>query len=91
MSLLPSTQKSQFAPIVCRIVKSKKEERFHEYSGICHSTALDSMRKVLAPLVGEVKEFATHSLKGGGASSAGFKFLDPELKDGHAGLEEPSS
>ena len=42
MSLLPSTQKSQFAPIVCRIVKSKKQERFHEYSGICYSTALDT-------------------------------------------------
>ena len=45
MSLLPSNQKSQFAPIVCRIVKSKKQERFHEYSGICYSTALDTARE----------------------------------------------
>ena len=91
MSLLLSTQKNQLAPIVRRIVKSKKLERFHEYSGICYSTALDSMRKFLAPLVGQVKEFATHSLKSGGASNAGFKSSDPELKDRHAGKKNPAT
>ena len=91
MSLLPSTQKSQLAPTVRRIVKSKKQKRFHDYSGICYSTALDSRRKFLAPLVGEVKEFATHSLKSGGASNAGFKSSDPELKDRHAGWKNPAT
>ena len=80
MSLLLSTQKNQLAPIVRRIVKSKKLERFHEYSGICYSTALDSMRKFLAPLLGQVKEFATHSLKSDGASNAGFKSSDTRVR-----------
>ena len=91
MSLLPSTRKSQLAPIVRRVVNSKKREKFHEYAGICYSTALDSMRKFLAPLVGEVKEFATHSMKSGGASNEGFKSADPELKDRHAGWKNPST
>ena len=81
MSLLPSTHKSQMAPIVRRVVKCKKQERFHEYAGICYSTALDSMRKLLAPLVEGVNEFATDSMRSGGASNAGFKSADPELKD----------
>ena len=63
MSLLPSTPKSQLVPIVRRVVKSKKQERFHEYVGICYSTALDNMRKFFDPLVGEVKQFVTHSMK----------------------------
>ena len=91
MSLLPSTRKSQLAPIVRRVVNSKKREQFHEYAGICYSTALDSMRKFFAPLVGEVKEFATHSMKSGGASNEGFKSADPELKDRHAGWKNPST
>ena len=33
MSLLPSTHKTQMAPIVRRVVKCKKQERFHEYAG----------------------------------------------------------
>ena len=45
MSLLPSTHKSQMAPIVRIVVKCKKQERFHECAGICYSSALDSMRK----------------------------------------------
>ena len=88
MSLLPSTHKSQMAPIIRR-VKCKKQERFHEYAGICYSTALDSMRKLLAPLVEGVNEFATHSMRSGGASNAGFKSADPELKDRHAGWKNP--
>ena len=49
------------------------------------------MRKFLAPLAREVKEFATNSLKAGGASSAWFRSLDPELKDGHAGWKNPAA
>ena len=48
--IMPSTHKSQMAPIVRRVVKCKKQERFHEYAGICHSTALDSMRKFLVEI-----------------------------------------
>ena len=76
MSLLPSTHKSQMAPIVRRVVKCKKQERFHVYAGICYSTALDSMSKFLAPLVQGVNEYATHSMRSGGASNAGFKSAD---------------
>lgn len=72
------------APIVRRVVKCKKQERSHEYVGICYSTALDSMRKLLAPLVQGVNEYATHSMRSGGASNAGFKSADAELKDRHA-------
>ena len=77
------------APIVRRVVKCKKQERFHEYAGICYSTALDSMRKFLAPLVQGVNEYDTHSMRSGGASNAGFKSADPELKDRHAGWKNP--
>ena len=91
MLLLLSTHKSQLAPIVCRVVKCKKQERFNEYAGICYSTALDNMRKFVAPLVKGVKEFATHSMKGGGASDAGFKSADPELKYRHAGWKNPNT
>ena len=48
--IMPSTHKSQMAPIVGRVVKCKKQERFHEYAGICHSTALDSMSKFLVEI-----------------------------------------
>ena len=89
MSLLPSTHKTQMVPIVRRVVKCKKQGRFHEYAGICYSTALDSMRKFLAPLVQGVNEYATHSIRSGGASNAGFKSADPELKDRHAGWKNP--
>ena len=78
------------APIIRR-VKCKKQERLHKFAGICYSTALDSMRNFLAPLVEGVKEFATHSMKGGGASDAGFKSADPELKDRHAGWKNPNT
>ena len=53
------------APIVRRVVKCKKQERFHEYAGICYSTALDSMRKFLVPLVQGVNEYAAHSMRSG--------------------------
>ena len=49
------------------------------------------MRKYLAPLVEGVKEFATHSMRNGGASNAGFKSADPELKDRHAGWKNPNT
>ena len=47
------------------------------------------MRKFLAPLVQGVNEYATHSMRSGGASNAGFKSADPELKDRHAGWKIP--
>ena len=78
------------APIVRRVVKCKKQERSHEYVlGICYSTARDSMRKFLAPLVQVVNEHATHSMRSGRTSNTGFKSADPELKDRHAGWKNP--
>ena len=48
MPLLSLTHKSQLVPIVRKVVKCTKQERFH-----------DNMRKLLAPLVEGVKEYAT--------------------------------
>ena len=82
VGLLPSTADSRLCPVVRRIVKIKKQERFHDRLGISYSTALENMRKFLSHLVDKVSDFATHSIKSGGTSNFGFKKADPELKDG---------
>ena len=68
IALLPLTACSRSSPVVRRIVKTKKQpERFHETLGISYSTALDNLRKFLAPFVSSVSDFGTHSLKSGAA------------------------
>ena len=91
VSLLPSQDKSSPFPIVRRIVKTKRREHFHSYLSISYSTALDSIRKFIAPFVSDPKQFGTHSLKSGGASNSGFKRLEPDVKDRHAGWKDPRS
>ena len=73
-------------------MKTKKQpEGFHETLGISYLTALDNLRKLLAPFFSSVSDFGTHSLKSGGASNSAFKKADPELKDRHAGWKNPAS
>ena len=91
ISLLPSQDKSCPFPVVRRIVKTKKSEYFHSHLSISYSTALDSIRKFIAPFVSDPKQFGTHSLKSGGASNSGFKRLEPDIKDRHAGWKDPRS
>ena len=91
ISLLPSGTEFRSSPVVRRIIKSKKHERFHERLGICYSTALESIRKFISPFVSNGKDYGTHSLKSGGASNSGFKQLKDELMDRHAGWKNPRS
>ena len=45
VGLLPSTADSRLCPVVRRIVKTKKQERFRDRLCISYSTALENMRK----------------------------------------------
>ena len=85
LSLLPLQDPKASLPIIRRIVKTKKQERFHDLMSISYTTALDTIRSLSLPLYRNLatKQFATHSLKSGGASNAGFKRMEAGLKDRH--------
>ena len=73
LSLLPLQDPKASLPIIRRIVKTKKQERFHDLLSISYTTALDTIRSLSLPLYRNLatKQLATHSLKSGGASNAG--------------------
>ena len=60
------------------------------FFSISYTTALDTIRKFIAAFVSQpTKQFATHSLKSGGASNAGFKRMEADLKERHGGWKDP--
>ena len=62
LSLLPLQDPKASLPIICRIVKTKKQECFHDFLSISNTTALDTIRKFIAPIVSQpTKQFATHA------------------------------
>ena len=53
-------------------------------------TIRDEFKKYVSPFVNYPSDYCFHSLKSGGASNHdGYKLSDPELKDRHAGSENP--
>ena len=62
LSLLPLQDPKASLPVIRRIVKTKKQERFHDFLSISYTTALDTIRKFIAPIVSQpTKQFATHA------------------------------
>ena len=90
LSLLPDAKDSCFT-VLRRIVSTKKGSYFHKSLGISYTTIRDEFRKYLSPFVENVNDYSLHSLKSGGASNDGYKLIDPELKDRHAGWKNPCS
>ena len=66
---------------------------YFEYppGGISYTTIRDEFRKYLSPFVENVDDYCLHSLKSGGASNDGYKVIDLEVKDRHAGWKNPCS
>ena len=90
LSLLPDAKDSCFT-VLRRIVSTKKGSYFHKSLGISYTTIRDEFRKYLSPFVENVDDYCLHSLNSGGASNDGYKLIDPELKDRHAGWKNPCS
>ena len=82
--MLPDAKHSCFT-VLRGIVSTKKDSYFHKSLGISYTTIRDEFRKYLSPFVENVDDYRLHSLKSGGASNDGYKPIDPELKDRHAG------
>ena len=88
--VLLASPKESCSPVLRRIVRTKNGAYFHKSSGISYSTIRDEFKKYVSPFVNYPSDYCLHSLKSGGASNHdGYKLSDPELKDRHAGSENP--
>ena len=90
LSLLPDVKHSCFT-VLRRIVSTKKGSYFDKSLGFSYITIRDEFRKYLSPFVENVDDYCLHSLKSGVASNDGYKPIDPELKDRHAGWKNARS
>ena len=83
--------KAPDAPLIRRMIKTKRVEKNHESIGVSYSTVRAEFKKFLSPLVENTDAFGLHSIKSGAASNAGCRSISAELLDKHAGWKCVSS
>ncbi|KXJ10028.1 Integrase/recombinase xerD-like [Exaiptasia diaphana] len=82
---------SPSSPVIRRIIKTKRTERYHDTRGVSYTTIREEFRKLISPFVTNINNYGAHSIKSGAASNPGCRSIKGDLLDKHAGWRCPSS